>query len=172
MTNVNEIEMEMSNPNELWTHAQSAEKSVQKKARLAELEYMRDLFGDRLPVGDELSEINSYFDHLEQVIENNGSIQDEQFESEQPIIDPETNTEASYRYYSAPLSHQRATSGRPGIKHSDEGLLEYQPSTQDVDSPSSSRRRDGLQDQLKESIDFSHMAKREEGFDSPDQKHR
>lgn len=153
--------------NKQWEHARSAEALVQKKARLAELEYIRGLFNDRLPVGEELTNIQSYFDHLEQVIQSNGTIQNEQFPPEQPLIDPENGTDVPYRYYSPAIHQQRALEGGGDSgKCSDQSRLRLLSDEQDVDHTTSPRGCDDVQGQSQESAHLSHVAQRKKGLES------
>lgn len=153
--------------NKQWEHARSAEQLVQKKARLAELQYIRDLFNDRLPVGEELTEIQSYFDHLEQVINSHGQLENERFPPEANITDPESGGRIPYRYYSPALSQQRAIEGGgdagDSTDQSDHRLI---TDASDVASAGSSGRCDDVQDSSQEPSHLSHMAKRKSRLDS------
>lgn len=152
--------------NKQWQHARSARNIVDKKQRLAELQYMRDLFNEKLPVGEELTEIQSYFDNIEQIIERNETVEDEQFSPERTIIDPETKGTVPYRYYSSNLSYKRA------IEPGDRCRLDNSTQTDRVDITSpqemedtcSSDGCDIVQNQPQESSHLSHMAERKEGL--------
>jgi len=153
--------------NKQWQHARSAQNEVEKRQKLAELGYMRELFSDRLPVGEELNEVQSYFDHLEQIIEKNEPVNNEQFSPEKTIIDPETNGNIPYRYYSASLSHKRAIEfpGDTGTDSSYQSITDDQSSEQDVGSPTSPGRGDHVQTESPESSRFSHVAEHKNGSD-------
>lgn len=167
--------MEYSNinidTNKKWAHAKSAVSEVEKKHRLAELAYMRELFNDRLPLGEELTEIQSYFDAVEQVIADNGDINHEEFEPERHVIDPETGGSIPYRYYSATLSKQRALAvGGPDDEHSDEGVPKSEPSEQAMGTTTPPRPHDDVSGESKEFPDLSHVAKRKRRSTSHDSK--
>jgi hypothetical protein len=76
----------MSNPNDIWAHAESKEAEMKQVARLAELEFMRQLFDERLPVGENKEKIHEYFNEVEQVIFTKGEVKNEQFPDE-PVGD-------------------------------------------------------------------------------------
>lgn len=155
--------MEYSNinidTNKKWDHARSALTDIEKKQRLAELDYMRELFNERLPVGEELMEIQSYFNDIQQIIEKDRPVKNEQFSPEREIIDPETNGQIPYRYYSSSLSHKRAiASGGSNDKCSDQSNSESEPSEQDMGFASSSRQCDDVQTESTQSPYIPHMA--------------
>jgi len=153
--------------NAKWAHAQSAVEKISRKARLAELDYMRQLFNDRLPVGEELTDIQSYFDHLEQVILSDKAVNNEQFEPELQLIDPETGDEIPYRYNSADVHYQRALEGGGKSEHgSDQSHLQKITCEPDMDHSSPSGGCDDVQDQSAQSPHFSHLAKRQGRLDS------
>jgi len=147
--------------NKQWEHARSAVADLEKKRRLAELAYIRELFNEKLPIGEELTEVQSYFDTVEQVINANGDVNNEQFEPEREIVDPETGGKIPYRYYSASLSQQRALEvGQQHLDGTHQGITEHKSSEQDMGHPSPSRRCNDVQDQSTESPHLSHVAER------------
>lgn len=90
----------MSN-DELFPHRIPAEDMVLKKQRKAELEFMKELFFDKLPVGENTEHITEYFNELEKVIfTKNEQVGNEDFES----IDREPGAiEREYTYISPSL---------------------------------------------------------------------
>lgn len=99
------------NENDKWLHAHSAEKMIEYKSKMAELQLMRELFTEKLPIGDNKSEIDAYLNSIEQIIESDGAIANEEFPEERRLIDPETGGQISYNYNSASLLKQRASRG-------------------------------------------------------------
>jgi hypothetical protein len=123
--------------NDKWAHAQSAEDVVRLKSRKAEIEFMRDLFNERLPVGTDLDAIHSYLNNVEQIIEKNGRVKNEEFPPEREVIDPESGKPATYKYYSTSLLKQRAASDRrSSIGGSHKSVPHALTYPQDMDDPS------------------------------------
>lgn len=132
--------MEQSNintdMNDRWSHAISAEQKINTKSRIAEYEFMKELFDSKLPVGEQRTEIDSYLQRLEQAIVDNEPIENEQFPPERSEPDPETGKPISYKYYSTSLLKQRAIGGGGSdIGSSIESLDHLQSEQQSVDSP-------------------------------------
>jgi hypothetical protein len=95
---------EQENPNDLWAHAQSAEDHVLKIDRKAELEYMRDIFFNKLPLGENVEPIREYFNRLEELIDTTDGIKhinNEKFEEDRPDTD--------YKYFSNDLFKIRSS---------------------------------------------------------------
>lgn len=122
--------------NDRWSHAISAETKLNLKSRLAEYEFIKDLFESKLPVGDDKTKIESYLKQLEQAIADNKDIDNEEFPPERNDIDPETGKPISYKYYSTSLLKQRAIGGGGSIIGSSiEGVDHLQSHKQSVDYP-------------------------------------
>lgn len=93
---------------------------MDEQAQLAQLEFMRTLFAENLPVGDKLEVIEEYFNELEKVICNKQHVEAEQFVDEPAaILDDHTGAPASrtpYKYISPSLLKQYASrDNRPGL---------------------------------------------------------
>lgn len=155
--------------NKKWDSMRSETDLLLKKSRLAELSYMRELFSDQLPIGDDLTHAQSYLDNLEQIIEKNGPINNEQFDAEQCLIDPETNGQIAYKYNSASLSHERAQKTQRDTDCSTAtSILKTITSGQDMDSSHSSGGCDNVQDQPTEFAHIPYMAFDSQTSDSSD----
>jgi hypothetical protein len=99
-TNVEEYE----DPNAKWAHAISAEPSIKKKEAIAQLEYMKELFTEYLPLGEKTENISNYFNELEKIIyTKDDGIQYEEFDDSEPV--PE---DRRYRYNSASVFKKRS----------------------------------------------------------------
>ena len=96
------------NENDLWSHATSAEKDIARLSRMAELEYIKELFEKYLPVGTDTKEIDDYLTMCEQELENGNELTNEDFPERGEIIDPETGKPVVIKYYSASRLKQRA----------------------------------------------------------------
>lgn len=128
--------MESNNDvNDRWSHAISAEEKINIKSRIAEYEFVKELFESKLPVGEDKSEIELYLQRLEQAITENEEIKNEEFPPERSEPDPETGKPISYKYYSASVLKQRSTQPRGEIiGNSIEGFDYDQSDKQDLDS--------------------------------------
>jgi len=140
-----------------WAHAQSAENIVERKSRKAELDLMRDLFNDRLPVGDDLDVINKYLDDVEQIIEKNGTIHNEDFPEERELIDPETGKPVPYRYYAPSILKQRASQRLGTDRSAFEGVHKCITNSQDMDPTPPTRRRKSISSESEKLEHLSHM---------------
>jgi hypothetical protein len=79
-----------------------------KKQLQAELDFLKKLFNENLPVGDNIDKINEYFNSLEELIyTKDGNLEREEF----PPDDPTVCGQREYRYYSTDLT-QKLASGR------------------------------------------------------------
>jgi len=139
-------------PNDQWSHAISVEKDIETKTRLAELEYAKSLFYDKLPVGADTKEIDNYFNYIEQAIYTNEPINNEEFPTERTDIDPEKGKPITYRYYSSSLLKQRASETNDNsIGCSTKSILSIESDKQDVERPSSDGGGKYVQSESKES---------------------
>lgn len=141
--------MENQNVNDIWSHAISAESILEQKSRIAELEYVKKLFDENLPVGTDTSYINEYFNDLEQKIVKNEPIKNEEFPPERDEPDPESGKPVVYKYYSTSLLKHRAQS-KSNIGSSNQTIkcIEQQS---DLEYPSITRLQSSVQDQHQES---------------------
>lgn len=75
--------------------------SIIKRENLrSELEFLKELFLDKLPIGDKKRDIEKYFSKLEEVIDNK-DINPDDIEREQfPPDDPATSGNRVYKYHS------------------------------------------------------------------------
>lgn len=171
--------MEYSNintdTNKLWEEQRKKQDKamavkIEKRSRLAELSYMRDLFHEYLPVGEDLTQVDAYLDNIEQIIETNGTIHDEQFDDERDIIDPETGCRVTYRYHSSNLTFKRALANGDSNRLSIESDKDLLPHAQGLGDPSPSRRGDSLQDQCEISQYPSHVEECQGGSTCNDQR--
>lgn len=139
-------------PNDQWSHAISVEKEIKTKTRLAELEYAKSLFYDKLPVGADTKEIDNYFNYIEQAIYTDEPINNEEFPTERTDIDPETGKPITYRYYSSSLLKQRASEQiGNSIGCSTESILSIESNKQDMECSTSDRGGEYVQGESKES---------------------
>lgn len=93
-------------PNAKWAHAISAESMMKKKEAIAQLDYMRTLFYECLPIGDRIEHIDNYFNELEKIIytkENADGINYEEFSDPEPC-----EATREYRYNSATVFKERS----------------------------------------------------------------
>lgn len=159
--------MDITNENDKWAHALSAENMIKHRSRLAELEYMRTLFAEYLPVGEDTQKIHDYLNTVEQIIEENGQLHNENFPPEREIIDPESGRTIPYRYNSASLSKQRAIGdGRSTERNTDQGIHNAFTYTEDLDPSTNRGCCEAVQSQSEEPEHLSHVAISSRGEDS------
>lgn len=70
---------------------------LNRQAMLSELNFLKNLFFENLPIGDKKQEIEEYFSCLEKAIYTNEPIQREEF----PPDDTTTSGDRVYKYHSA-----------------------------------------------------------------------
>lgn len=92
---------------ELFPHAISAESFINKKQRQAELEFMKELFLEKLPIGENTEHIHAYFNELEKVI----STKDEQVRNEDfKSIDEEPGAvQREYTYFTPSVLKEQSS---------------------------------------------------------------
>jgi len=102
--------------------------------KLSELQFMKDLFLTKLPMGDNRKHIDEYFSRLEELINNKENIKNDDF--------PDDDERFDYKYFSPSLFKERSS------------RLSLQPDTQDVGPvPDGGRSECDLQDDTKMSPD-------------------
>lgn len=146
--------------NDRWSHAIPAETKMNMKSRIAEYEFMKELFESKLPVGEDKTEIESYLKQLEQAIIDNAELQNESFPPERDDLDPETGKPISYKYYSTSLLKQRAIGGGgSNIGSSIKGVDLIQSDKQDLDYPAAiDRHEKHVQSESKTTDNHESMA--------------
>lgn len=92
--------------NDKWAHAQSLEGIMKERDMRAQLDFMRDLFENHLPVMNDGADIQNKLNQLEEDIKRNGgSYKHDNFP------DDDENAEREYYYHSSTLFKQRAGLG-------------------------------------------------------------
>lgn len=119
------------NENELWAHAISLEQTIKNKKSdlLAELEALRSLYFENLPLGENKEAIEEYFNRLEESIYNKDHVEREAFPDDDGNECGESTEghegsprpKPDYKYFSADVFKQQASRSKP------------QPTPQDVD---------------------------------------
>lgn len=105
--------------NKIWVHAQSAESIMKRQELEAQLEYMRELFMEKLPIGDKKDHIMNYFNDIERVI----STKEQYVEYERFDDDDSCPKDRQYIYNSATLFKERSKCDgghipiREGVEH-------------------------------------------------------
>ena len=125
------------NDNDYWTHAQSLEEERMRADKIGELEFMKDLFTNHLPVGKNREEIDKYFMDLEKVIYTTDyhKIKNDEFpepdvdecvcgiEHDESLPADHKCQRREYKYFSADLLKQQASNpngnGDDPNEHSD-----------------------------------------------------
>jgi len=97
--------------NSLWEHAESAECIIKRQELEANLEYMKTLFIEKLPVGEKLEHILNYFNDIERVI----STKEQDVEYERFDDDDPSAKDRQYVYNSATLFKERSKCDREYI---------------------------------------------------------
>lgn len=95
---------ETKDSNAIWSHAESAENVIKTKELFANLEYMRDLFLEKLPIGEKRDNIINYFNDIERVI----STKEQDVEYERFDDDGSAPEDRQYVYNSATLFKERS----------------------------------------------------------------
>ena len=172
--------------NDLWTHAGSIEPSREKLDQMIEVAFMKELFMNHLPIGQNKEPIEKYFMDLEQVISTKDYIQlpkdefprddDDGAEDADSSADGNPSKRRQYQYYSASLLKQQAQRQRDddSDQHSDL-RIEFSgydnECGEEIQSPpnqSSSFRIGEIQDQSEGSGHLACVAECEELTDSDD----
>lgn len=103
------------NEDDRWAHAESLESKRLADDRRAELEFMKTLFNDYLPVGENREHIDQYFSRLEDVIfTKDGNVQEAVKNERWPTTTIPSDTDGledrqpEYRYFSASLFKEHA----------------------------------------------------------------
>lgn len=149
---MNADNQQIVNANDIWSHAISAEATLQKKSRMAELVYIRELFERHLPVGTDTSEIDAYLDMCEQELIEGNELKNEDFPPPPDYIDPETGHAAVIKYNSASLLKQHATSdGGCNIGSSNQSKHNQITDGQDMEHSQALGGNTPVQDESKES---------------------
>lgn len=96
------------NPNDLWTHAIPLESQRKEQDIRAEADFMRELFLSNLPtVGSNKSTLISYFDRLQEAIENGEPIEYDGFDDN--LNSESASSPRDYKYFSATLFKERSS---------------------------------------------------------------
>ena len=173
------------NENDLWKHAESLAPTKEKHDHMIEVAFMKDLFANHLPVGNNKEPIEKYFMDLEQVISTKDYIklpQDEfPSDDEHGPEDAGSSTDGNdgrspkqYKYYSASLLKQQAQQQRDdnGDKSSDLCIRfsgyddECLDEIQSAGDPWSPLGSDKVQDESPGSGHLSRMAEYTDSTDS------
>jgi len=102
------------NPNDLWSHAISLDAKKSDMDLRADFTFMKDLFYNKLPIGESTENLDKYFNELEQVIftkDGSKHIQYDQFPDEPPNPDI---PRPDYKYFSPSVLKIRS-SGHPQL---------------------------------------------------------
>ena len=129
------------------------QKYIQKQNLKAELDYLKELFFEKLPVGQKMSEVKKYFSYLEDVIDNKDTddIQREEF----PPDDPTVGGDRVYKYHSS-SQFKKLAGGYKSISDSE-----------DMDpSKSEQEKLSAEPDKCAESKDVAHVSKHTEASSS------
>lgn len=112
------------------------EAKLAKKDALAELAFMKDLFLNKLPVGDDTEQIEQTILDLEKLIFTKGP--DAVLRDFDPLNDPEPDgdsaTKREYQYYSAALSKLEGQRQKRLRDDSDLSKSTHQPEPQDLEA--------------------------------------
>ena len=162
---------EPEDPNALWGHAGSLEDTRLWEDRKSELIFMKDLFDTKLPVGENKTEVDEYFNILEQAIDTKAEIKNDKFPDDYREIDQHgevTDPPEQYTYFSADLFKQQASKGQSRLGSSSEGHLESKSVPQDMEVTSDVDQEQPVSDVSSDHGDLSCM---EECTDSDDPDH-
>ncbi len=111
--------------NDLWTHAKSLEEKRNEIDLKVELQALRELFFDYLPLGEKTDYIENYFNRLEEAIDNKEHVERETFpddddgdESDQggdaaTGTGPPSKRKRDYKYFSATIFKEQASRHPP-----------------------------------------------------------
>jgi hypothetical protein len=177
------------NENDLWKHAEPLGPTKEKLDQMIEVAFMKDLFANHLPVGDNKQELEKYFMDLEQVISTKDYIKLPK--DEFPIDDAHGSEDGDssadgsefrppkqYKYYSASLLKQQAQQqcddngpDSPDLcirfsGYNDE--LELMDEVQSPGDPWSPHGSDSVQDEPEGSGHLQRMAEYSDSTDSED----
>lgn len=108
---------EYKSENDLWKHAQSLEDKRNEIDLKVELQALRELFFDKLPLGEKTGYIENYFNRLEEAIYNKEHVERETFpDDSSDTIDGEsssTGRKRDYKYFSASVFKEQASRHSP-----------------------------------------------------------
>jgi hypothetical protein len=127
----------VEDPNAKWSHALPLEETRLWDDKKAELEFMKDLFFERLPIGKDTKQIEEHFNRLEEAIANKENINHDEFpdydtvDLDGAVQDPPKD----YHYFSAAVLKQQADRGRINLdRHPIAALDEPSPEQEDMDT--------------------------------------
>lgn len=156
------------------------EERIAKQNRLAELQHMKKLFSDVLPVGDDRSQIDKTFFELEQIIYTKGSSAVNDDFDYQSIVEPcsgstecdgDGQLQREYTYYAPHLSKLQAQHYRRQRKSDPTpSNSKHEYSSQDVeDATSSQGYLLPIQDESSTIRSISHISEYSAGCDDCEQ---
>lgn len=126
---------------------------IERQNLKSELEFLKELFYEKLPVGKKMAEVKKYFSYLEDIIDNKDI--DELQREEFPPDDPATSGDRVYKYHSA-SQFKKLAGGHQSITN-----------TENVDSTKSQQEElSSEQDKCSESKDVAHVQKHPKGSEA------
>ena len=126
----------VEDPNAKWSHALPLEETRLWDDKKAELEFMKDLFFERLPIGKDTKQIEQTFNRLQEAIDNKENINADEFpdydtvDLDGAVQDPPKD----FHYFSAAVLKQQADRGRIELDgHPLKTINEPSPEQEDMD---------------------------------------
>jgi len=156
------------------------EERIAKQNRIAELQHMKKLFSDFLPIGEDTSQIDKTFFELEQVIYTKGSSSVKDDFDHQSIIEPcsgsaecdgDGELPREYTYYAPHLSKLQAQRhGRQRKPDPTSSDSKHEHSPQDVEDATSTQRHIlPVQNEPSSTGPVSHISEHSDGCDDSEQ---
>lgn len=144
---------EIEDPNAKWGHALPLEETRLWDDKKAELEFMKDLFFERLPIGKDTQAIEAEFNRLQQAIDNKENINCDEF-PDYDTVDVDGSVKdppKDFHYFSASVLKQQAERGRIDTAgYPLEAIDEFSAKSENVDTSSDRSLRDSAQGDAEE----------------------
>lgn len=144
-------------PNAKWAHALPLEQVRLVEDRRAELEFMKDLFFERLPIGKDTGALEATFNRINEAICNQETINHDEFPSydEVDVDGAVQDPPKEFHYFSASVLEQQARRGQlephgPPLETDHEPLTQ----SQDMASPSDGQTCDSASGDVEEHGDM------------------
>lgn len=162
---------EEEDPNAKWSHALSLQDTKLWQDKQNELDFMKDLFFERMPMGPDRDKMNEYFNLVQKAIDTKDeSLQYEHFPSfsegvdiDGAVKDPPT----TYHYFQSLLLEQQAKREfERELFSAIEAEHKPESESQDVDDPAHERESQASEDESQESFDVPHDPFNEDSSDS------
>ena len=171
MPRIKNADKSEEDPNAKWQHALSLQDTKLWQDKQNELDFMRDMFFDKMPMGPDKDKLNEYFNLVQQAIDNKDpNLQNDEFSSFAESVDIDgavKDPPTTYHYYQSLLLEQQAKQEfQRELLGSIEAEHQHCPEPQTMDDPTDERGPEASQDEPAQSESFSYYCFSEESDNS------